>query len=99
MTMQHLRNACRTIQRLTLIAPILVTTLASAITSPNAPPPLNGIAHVAIRVRDLTASTPFYQRLGYEQAFALSRDGAVYESFLKINDRQFLELYPTTEKD
>src|SRR6202040_2877985 len=22
-----------------------------------------------------------------------------YESFIKINDRQFLELYPTTEKD
>ncbi len=63
------------------------------------PPPLNGIAHVALRVGDLAASRTFYTKLGFEEAFALSRDGAVYESFIKINDRQFLELYPVSAKD
>lgn len=63
------------------------------------PPPLNGIAHVAIRVSNLTASREFYKQLGFAEAFALSRNGTVYESFIKINDKQFLELYPTDAKN
>lgn len=78
---------------------ILFTTLAPALTSPDAPPPFNGIAHVAIRVHDLAAATAFYQQLGFEQPFALDHNGQVYESFIKINDHQFIELYPTTDKD
>ena len=61
-----------------------------------ASPNLAGIAHVALRVNDLNASVAFYQRLGFVRAFALSCDGKVYEAFLKLNDRQFLELYPAT---
>lgn len=62
-------------------------------------PNLAGIAHVALRVHDLDASVAFYEKLGFVKAFALSRDGAVYEAFIKINDRQFIELYPATTKD
>ncbi|NYF78442.1 VOC family protein [Granulicella arctica] len=62
-------------------------------------PPFNGIAHVAIRVRDLDASRSFYQKLGFDEAFTLSKNGAVYESFIKINDQQFIELYPLDEKN
>jgi catechol 2,3-dioxygenase-like lactoylglutathione lyase family enzyme len=62
-------------------------------------PKLAGIAHVALRVKDLAASIAFYQSLGYEQAFDLRRDNVPYESFIKINDRQFIELYPATDKD
>lgn len=61
-------------------------------------PPLNGVAHIAIRVRDLDASRDFYKKLGFDEAFALSRDGVVYQSFIKINDRQFIEIYPATAK-
>jgi catechol 2,3-dioxygenase-like lactoylglutathione lyase family enzyme len=60
---------------------------------------LNGIAHVAIRVHDLAASVAFYEKLGFVKAFELSRDGRVYEAFIKINDRQFIELYPADEKN
>jgi catechol 2,3-dioxygenase-like lactoylglutathione lyase family enzyme len=63
------------------------------------PPPFNGIAHVAIRVHDLAASVAFYQKLGFEQAFDLRKNDIPYESFIKINDTQFIELYPTTEHD
>jgi hypothetical protein len=62
-------------------------------------PRINGIAHVAIRVHDLAAARAFYEKLGFEQAFDLSKDGVPYESFIKINDRQFIELYPATEHD
>lgn len=62
-------------------------------------PPLAGIAHVAIRVKDLAAARSFYQSLGFEEAFDLKRDGVPYESFIKINDHQFVELYPASQKD
>jgi catechol 2,3-dioxygenase-like lactoylglutathione lyase family enzyme len=58
---------------------------------------LSGIAHVAIRVSDLARSVAFYKKLGFEQAFAMEQGGATTQAFLKINDRQFLELYPRSE--
>ena len=82
----------------------LFVTATTAFTQAPAPartpsPNLAGIAHVALRVHDLDASVAFYQKLGFVKAFDLSRDGKVYEAFIKINDRQFIELYPATEKD
>jgi len=55
---------------------------------------LAGIAHVAIRVSDLTRSRFFYQKLGFEQAFTLTKDGKTTEAFFKVNDHQFIEIYP-----
>src|SRR5580692_1756734 len=57
-------------------------------------PLLAGIAHVALRVSDLNRSRDFYQKLGFEEAFTLTKDGVTTESFLKVNDRQFIEMYP-----
>jgi catechol 2,3-dioxygenase-like lactoylglutathione lyase family enzyme len=62
-------------------------------------PTISGIAHVAIRVRDLAVARTFYEKLGFEEAFDLNKDGISSESFIKINDRQFIELYPTTESE
>jgi catechol 2,3-dioxygenase-like lactoylglutathione lyase family enzyme len=61
--------------------------------------PLAGIAHIAIRVKNLDTARAFYQSLGYEEAFDLRKDNVPYESFIKINDHQFIELYPVTPKD
>jgi catechol 2,3-dioxygenase-like lactoylglutathione lyase family enzyme len=77
---------------------LFIATLTYA-QSENHAPPFNGIAHVAIRVHDLAASIAFYQTLGFEQAFDLRKDNIPYESFIKINDNQFIELYPVTPKD
>ena len=59
-------------------------------------PPMNGIAHIAIRVKDITASVAFYHKLGFDEAFAnTGSDGTtVTQSFVKLNDRQYVELYP-----
>jgi catechol 2,3-dioxygenase-like lactoylglutathione lyase family enzyme len=57
-------------------------------------PDLAGIAHAAIRVSDLAKSRDFYEKLGFEEAFALDQGGSPTEAFLKVNDRQFIELYP-----
>jgi catechol 2,3-dioxygenase-like lactoylglutathione lyase family enzyme len=85
----------------TLLVALLTTLLAASAhaQSDTHTPPFNGIAHVAIRVHDLAASVAFYQKLGFEQAFDLRKDNVPYESFIKINDNQFIELYPVTPKD
>jgi catechol 2,3-dioxygenase-like lactoylglutathione lyase family enzyme len=93
------RSATHLLAALSFIA-ALIPGLAHARAQSDTPaPPFNGIAHVAIRVHDLAASTAFYQKLGFDQAFDLKKDGVSYESFIKINDRQFIELYPVTPKD
>jgi catechol 2,3-dioxygenase-like lactoylglutathione lyase family enzyme len=58
---------------------------------------LSGIAHVAIRVADLERSRAFFRKLGFEEAFAMDQGGAPTEAFFKVNDRQFIELYPRRE--
>jgi catechol 2,3-dioxygenase-like lactoylglutathione lyase family enzyme len=56
-----------------------------------------GIAHVAFRVADLEAARGFYNKLGFEQFFAMQQGERTTEAFLKINDHQFIELYPQTD--
>jgi catechol 2,3-dioxygenase-like lactoylglutathione lyase family enzyme len=87
-------NLARTVS----ITFVLIAAFAHA-QSENHTPPFNGIAHVAIRVHDLAASVAFYQKLGFEQAFDLRKNDVPYESFIKINDNQFIELYPVSAKD
>src|ERR1700744_1233026 len=74
---------------------LLVLFFSATLANPQPPAPttLAGIAHVALRVSDLNRSRDFYQKLGFEQAFAFTKDGATTEVFLKVNDRQFLEMY------
>lgn len=60
-------------------------------------PAIVGIAHVAIQVADLEKSSAFYQKLGFAQPFEITKDGKVAEAFIKLNDRQYLELYPVEE--
>jgi catechol 2,3-dioxygenase-like lactoylglutathione lyase family enzyme len=61
-------------------------------------PPLAGIAHVAFRVTDLEKSRAFYQALGFEQFLEFGSDGKTTVSYMKVNDRQFIELYPRREE-
>ena len=56
--------------------------------------PLDGITHVALRVPNLERSLAFYRALGFEQAFEFRDNNQVVVAFLKVNDHQFIELYP-----
>ena len=76
----------------------ITAALAQTAGLPAAPGPgLTGIAHAAIRVSDLGKSRDFYEKLGFEEAFAMDQSGVPTQSFIKINDRQFIELYPKRE--
>lgn len=54
---------------------------------------LDGIAHVALRVSDVGKLRAFYRTLGWEQAFEFSDDKGTATSYVKVSDRQFIELY------
>lgn len=62
-------------------------------------PLVMGVAHVALFVKDIAASRAFYKDyLGYGEPFDLKNpDGTLSLTFLKINDRQYLELFPERE--
>jgi len=48
-------------------------------------------------VADLEAARGFYNKLGFEQFFEMKQGDRTTEAFLKVNDHQFLELYPRTD--
>jgi catechol 2,3-dioxygenase-like lactoylglutathione lyase family enzyme len=74
--------------------PAATPAAASTATAPTKTPPFNGIAHIAIRVQSIADSLAFYNKLGYQQAFAWTRGDVTTQSFVKINDTQYIELYP-----
>ncbi|MGA3017194.1 MAG: VOC family protein [Bryobacteraceae bacterium] len=57
----------------------------------------SGIAHVAFRVASLEATRAFYNTLGFDQFFEMKQGDRTTEAFLKVNDHQFIELYPQTD--
>jgi catechol 2,3-dioxygenase-like lactoylglutathione lyase family enzyme len=64
--------------------------------------PLQGVAHVGIQVSDLQKSRSFYHDvLGFEEVFDLRTPGSqeVAVAFFKINDRQFIEIFPGLRPD
>jgi len=80
----------------TLIAALLFGLVCAPACAQSAP--LSGIAHVAFRVSDLDKSRQWYERLGFQKAFEFKDEsGNVTQAFIKINDRQFIELYPQTQ--
>ncbi|MGC4050174.1 MAG: VOC family protein [Paludibaculum sp.] len=59
-------------------------------------PRITGVAHFAIYAKDVEASRAFYHGLlGYDEAFWLTQpDGSLSLTFFKINERQYIELFP-----
>jgi lactoylglutathione lyase len=64
-------------------------------------PKVLGVAHVALYIKDLAKTRQFYENfLGYGEPFTLpnkSGDG-VRIAFVKINDRQYLELFNESDR-
>jgi lactoylglutathione lyase len=62
-------------------------------------PRITGVAHIALFVHDVDAARQFYKGLlGYEEPFSLKNpDGSLALTFVKVNDRQYIELFPERE--
>ena len=58
--------------------------------------PLLGLAHVGFRVADIEKARAFYHGiLGFDEAFDLKMpDGHVGVAYFKVNDNQFIEVFP-----
>jgi lactoylglutathione lyase len=79
-----------------LLAPLLV---AACLAQEAKRPPITGVAHISLFVHDIEQSRHFYKDwLGYEEPFKLDKpDGSLALTFIKINDRQYIELVPETQ--
>jgi catechol 2,3-dioxygenase-like lactoylglutathione lyase family enzyme len=80
---------------LTLIA--LGASLASWTTAQEVKrPKITGVAHIALAVHDIEKARTFYKDfLGYGEPFKLDNaDGSLSMAFIKVNDRQYIELSP-----
>lgn len=62
-------------------------------------PKITGVAHMALFVKDVEQSHAFYKDLlGYGEPFLLNQpDGKLSLTFIKVNDRQYIELFPEKE--
>jgi catechol 2,3-dioxygenase-like lactoylglutathione lyase family enzyme len=83
-----------------VFAAAVTVALAAAFAPPRAQevkrPRITGVAHIAIYAHDVDRSLEFYRDfLGYSEPFRLNRgSGALHLAFVKINDRQFVEVFP-----
>ena len=87
--------------RFCLLLSLAVVCAFSAISIAQPPPPnqgIIGIAHIAFRVSDLDREIAFLGKLGYQESFAMTNAGKTTEAFIKINDHEFIELYPQTDR-
>ncbi len=64
-------------------------------------PRILGVPHAAFRVHDIQASRHFYKDfLGFSEPFSIkAADGRLIMTFIKVNDRQYIELSPETSPD
>ena len=66
---------------------------------PQERPRITGVAHIALFVHDIEKSREFYTGLlGYKEVFKLDNtDGSLSLTFVKVNERQYIELFPEKE--
>jgi catechol 2,3-dioxygenase-like lactoylglutathione lyase family enzyme len=59
-------------------------------------PRVLGVSHIALFVSDIEKSRAFYKDfLGFSEPFKLDKpDGSLSLTFIKVNDRQYIELFP-----
>ncbi|HEY2587479.1 MAG TPA: VOC family protein [Tepidisphaeraceae bacterium] len=89
---------------LALVAFAAIATVGRADDAPSAAMPqrprIAGLSHVALWVKDIDRSRAFFKDyLGFDEPYSLKdADGKLHLTFIKINDRQSIELFPYNDK-
>jgi lactoylglutathione lyase len=80
------------------LLPLILLSACAAWPQASAParPKITGVAHIALAVRDVEQARVFYKDfLGFGEPFKLDNpDGSLSLTFIKVNDRQYIELFP-----
>jgi lactoylglutathione lyase len=81
-----------------LIGLLMLSTLALTAAEPERPRIL-GVAHIALFAKDFEQSRAFYRDfLGFQEPYVLKNsNGSLSMTFFKINERQYIELFPEKE--
>ena len=88
-----------------LFSALLGMTVAGWIFSapPDAPkrPKILGVAHIALAVHDVEKTRAYYKDfLGFGEPYKLDNaDGTLSLTFIKVNDRQYIEIFPEKTAD
>ncbi len=84
-----------------VLACLLTGVLAQPSAAADAPkpitrPPIVGVAHIAVNTDDMAAARKFYTGiLGFQEPFSLNKDdGGLMLTFFKVNDHQYIEVFP-----
>ncbi len=82
-------------RRLFLIFLTGVTLFGQATSGPGRPR-ITGVAHIALAVHDMEKARAYYRDfLGYREPYQLDNpDGSLSMTFIKVNERQYIELFP-----
>jgi catechol 2,3-dioxygenase-like lactoylglutathione lyase family enzyme len=80
----------------TFIATLILT---AALGAQPQRPRITGVAHIALFVHDMEKSRAYYKDfLGFGEPYSLEKsDSAPAVTFIKVNDRQYIELFPEVE--
>lgn len=64
-------------------------------------PPIVGVAHIGLKTKDLAASREFYgHQLGFLEPFTLDKpSGGLMLTYFKVNDHQYIEVFPELKSD
>src|SRR5580693_1086444 len=64
-------------------------------------PPIVGVAHIGLKTNDLAAARNFYGRdLGFQEPFTLDKSaGGVPPTYFKVNDHQYIEVFPELKEE
>jgi len=83
--------------KFTLLA-ILCTALPLLAADAPVRPHITGLSHIALYVHDMEKTRAFYKDfLGFAEPYSLTnKDGSLHLTWIKINDRQTIELFPET---
>ena len=58
-------------------------------------PPIIGVAHIGFYTKDLDHTRSYLRDfMGYDETVTLEKDGKVSLSVFKVNERQFIEIFP-----
>jgi catechol 2,3-dioxygenase-like lactoylglutathione lyase family enzyme len=85
---------------LALAALLTATALPATAQTKVERPPITGLAHVGLYVSDIAKAEEFYgQVLGFAHFTLDKPTGGLMPNYYKVNDRQFIEIYPGLKGD